>query len=248
MKDTKELQVAVRTPGDQESVPFQAMDVADESQMFSDFKGMPSEMLDKWVYEFTSNGQKVLGLSWVGTKEASIWLSGKQRKGIRRISPSQCPEFTKWQDITIDGKQYVEFSVVFEDLVSHRKMAGIVTQAYKGIGKNGSYDIEPSFVLRMAESKAQRNAIQKLIPASSLALFIDYARKQGKTQTLIPDKAQMTLKPAEAKSISKELTDIEKLANLDKLPRPFGFRVACFPVKLTGGSAGWTRVAAIFDQ
>ena len=45
--------------------------------------------------------------------------------------------------------------------------------------------------------------------------------------------------------MDKEYCHIEKLANLDKLPRPFGFKVACFPVKLTGGSAGWSRVVAI---
>jgi kynurenine formamidase len=39
---------------------------------------------------------------------------------------------------------------------------------------------------------------------------------------------------------------IEKLHNLEALPAN-GFRVACFPVKLQGGSAGWTRAVAIFD-
>lgn len=48
--------------------------------------------------------------------------------------------------------------------------------------------------------------------------------------------------------IDLEYCQIEKLANLDQLPRPTGFKVACFPVKLTGGSAGWTRVAAIFED
>jgi kynurenine formamidase len=47
--------------------------------------------------------------------------------------------------------------------------------------------------------------------------------------------------------IKKEYCHIEKLANLDKLPRPFGFQVACFPVKISGGSAGWARVVAIFE-
>jgi kynurenine formamidase len=46
----------------------------------------------------------------------------------------------------------------------------------------------------------------------------------------------------------KEYSHIEKLANLDKLPKPFGFKVACFPVKLTGGSAGWARVVAILED
>ena len=45
-----------------------------------------------------------------------------------------------------------------------------------------------------------------------------------------------------------EYSHIEKLANLDTLPRPYGFKVACFPVKLTGGSAGWARVVAIFED
>ena len=48
--------------------------------------------------------------------------------------------------------------------------------------------------------------------------------------------------------IEREYCHIEKLANLDKLPHPFGFKVACFPVKLTGGSAGWTRAVAIVED
>ena len=48
--------------------------------------------------------------------------------------------------------------------------------------------------------------------------------------------------------IDKEYCHIEKLANLDKLPKPFGFTVACFPVRLTGGSAGWSRVVAIIED
>jgi kynurenine formamidase len=48
--------------------------------------------------------------------------------------------------------------------------------------------------------------------------------------------------------IDREYCHIEKLANLDQLPTPFGFKVACFPVKLTGGSAGWCRVVALFED
>ncbi len=48
--------------------------------------------------------------------------------------------------------------------------------------------------------------------------------------------------------IDKEYCQIEKLANLDLLPRPFGFKISCFPVKVKGGSAGWTRVVAMFED
>jgi kynurenine formamidase len=40
---------------------------------------------------------------------------------------------------------------------------------------------------------------------------------------------------------------IEKLSNLESLPSS-GFTVSCFPVKIKGASAGWTRVVAIMDR
>jgi kynurenine formamidase len=46
----------------------------------------------------------------------------------------------------------------------------------------------------------------------------------------------------------KEYCQIERLANLDALPRPTGFLVSAFPFKLEGASAGWARVVAIFDE
>ena len=45
--------------------------------------------------------------------------------------------------------------------------------------------------------------------------------------------------------IEKEYCQIEKLANLDLLLQPTGFKVACFPVKLKAASAGWCRTVAI---
>ncbi|MGO4758619.1 cyclase family protein, partial [Streptomyces sp. 2MCAF27] len=29
---------------------------------------------------------------------------------------------------------------------------------------------------------------------------------------------------------------------------PTGFRVACFPVKIAGAGAGWTRAVALLDE
>jgi kynurenine formamidase len=39
---------------------------------------------------------------------------------------------------------------------------------------------------------------------------------------------------------------LEKLHNLEVLP-PFGFTVSCFPHKIKGASAGWTRAVAIIE-
>jgi kynurenine formamidase len=40
---------------------------------------------------------------------------------------------------------------------------------------------------------------------------------------------------------------LEKLHNLEALP-PDGFMISCFPHKIRGASAGWTRAVAIFDD
>ena len=40
---------------------------------------------------------------------------------------------------------------------------------------------------------------------------------------------------------------LEKLHNLEALP-PDGFFLSCFPHKIRGASAGWTRAVAIFDE
>ena len=45
--------------------------------------------------------------------------------------------------------------------------------------------------------------------------------------------------------IEREYCHLEKLANLDQLPSS-GFTLICFPIKISGASAGWVRpVAAI---
>jgi len=53
--------------------------------------------------------------------------------------------------------------------------------------------------------------------------------------------------PAHRVGMEKEYCQIEKLANLDKLP-PYGFKVACFPISIYKASAGWARVVAIIED
>jgi len=46
----------------------------------------------------------------------------------------------------------------------------------------------------------------------------------------------------------REYCHIEGLTNLDKIPSPFGFKVAAFPIKIQGASAGWVRAVAIIER
>ncbi len=51
--------------------------------------------------------------------------------------------------------------------------------------------------------------------------------------------------PVHRGSVIKESSHVEKLYNLKKLPRPFGFKVAMFPIKLENCAGAWTRAVAI---
>lgn len=46
----------------------------------------------------------------------------------------------------------------------------------------------------------------------------------------------------------KEYFHLEKLANLDRIPKPYGFKLAVFPVKIEKASAGWVRAVAIIEE
>lgn len=47
--------------------------------------------------------------------------------------------------------------------------------------------------------------------------------------------------------LENEYCQIEKLVNLDKIPRPYGFTVMAFPAKIKRAGAGWARVVALVD-
>ncbi|QLQ36639.1 cyclase family protein [Micromonospora robiginosa] len=53
--------------------------------------------------------------------------------------------------------------------------------------------------------------------------------------------------PAHVAGRDREYCQVERLANLEALP-PYGFRVVCFPVRLVGAGAGWTRAVALLDE
>lgn len=60
-------------------------------------------------------------------------------------------------------------------------------------------------------------------------------------------KGVSALSPAHYAGREREYCQIEKLCNLDRIPRPYGFTVAAFPVKIEGTGGAWTRAVAIVD-
>ena len=54
--------------------------------------------------------------------------------------------------------------------------------------------------------------------------------------------------PAHFAGITRSYCQIEKLAHLERIGRPHGFKVAAFPVKIAGASAGFARVVAFVED
>jgi len=54
--------------------------------------------------------------------------------------------------------------------------------------------------------------------------------------------------PAHNLGKEREYCHIERLANLDKIPVPYGFTVMVLPILIEGASAGWIRAAAIVEE
>jgi kynurenine formamidase len=54
--------------------------------------------------------------------------------------------------------------------------------------------------------------------------------------------------PAHFAGITREYCQIEKLANLDLLPKPHGFYVSCLPVRIHRASAAWCRAVALIPN
>jgi cyclase len=59
---------------------------------------------------------------------------------------------------------------------------------------------------------------------------------------------QAVLWPAHMAGRQREFCQLERLANLDALPRRRGFMVSCFPVKIARAGAGWARAVALIDD
>jgi len=45
----------------------------------------------------------------------------------------------------------------------------------------------------------------------------------------------------------REYCHMERMGNLRSIPKPFGFTVCCFPVRVRDAGAGWTRAVAFVD-
>ncbi len=103
--------------------------------------------------------------------------------------------------------------------------------AQPGLGREG--------VLWLAEQGVRVIGIDAYTLDRPFAAMVEDFRRTGDGRSIWP---------AHFAGITREYCQIEKLANLDQLPRPSGFWVSCLPVKIAGASAGWCRAVALVPE
>jgi hypothetical protein len=139
---------------------YRAMSAADERQIAQDLQGRaPKAML----YAFNQGGQQVIGLSWVGVREA-IRQVNTRGYGRIHITPEPAPIFDEIEEVDENGEtsRAVRCTVYARDDMHGGGNWGTATQP-KLMKAKGKLKADP-FAATKALSKAQRNAQEPFIP------------------------------------------------------------------------------------
>jgi len=132
------------------------------------------------------------------------------------------------------------------DKIGYRLKPGdivlIRTDAYKHYGESGYANIHPGM---------NRESTLWLIEHGIKTMGID-AWGWDRPHKVMADELKAGNKEqfweAHYLGMEREYVHLERLANLDKIPRPFGFKVAAFPIKIAGASGSWVRAVAIIED
>lgn len=170
---------------------FLAFDRLDDDQIIQEMKGAA---LTEYVYEFTSGGKTVRGLSKSGTDDASRFMAVKYGEILREVD--------SWLE-----KEDVEagyFKALVKRFMVNQKDGSTVEMdsaiGHKRQPKKDQYGKVNQFWYEQGGQKALRNAKQKLIPETiKLAVIASYVEagkvRKVKTEDIVNPSAS---KPMEA--------------------------------------------------
>lgn len=156
---------------------YRAMALADEQQIVDELQG---RALDVMVYSFPMDGKPATGLSWKGIREVVRTLNARGFTRLR-ISPSHRPHF---EDVlTEEGDPAWEVHVYAEDERNGGGAWGVAAQPKQMKLRNGSTKPDP-FAKTKALSKAQRNALESLLPAQLVEALKAQYHGEGRVKML----------------------------------------------------------------
>lgn len=165
------------TPATPDSEPFELMDQQDDEQILAEVQGKGAAIAEDWVYSFQQDGKEVTGLSWTGTKNAAYWFRRKKMADLAITQLDVQPDPT--------NKEYMLVKAYCEDKINGGGMWGTKRQWIKLKTRNGGI-IDNPFWYEQATSKAQRNAMQAMMPADWIAKLVKDWIQDGKVKKLAP--------------------------------------------------------------
>jgi len=144
------------------------------------------------------------------------------------------PQVIKKQDV-MDALKKINYKLKPLDIVL------ISTGADKFVGTQDYIDkylgVEPEAVEYILDQGIKMIGVDTLgLDKPCFVMFREFLEKKDKSK----------LWPSHFLGRRREFSHMERLANLDKLPKPYGFKVSCLPVLIRNAGAAWARVVAIF--
>ena len=220
--------------------PYEAMDIIDESQIVNEIEGRIPESAEKMVYSFLDKqtGKEVVGLSWRGTKEA--WREFNKRK-VAQISIADKALISQGQSNGELGN-FVDILVYAYD--NKRKIGswGASRGWEKQRKKDGSI-IDDKFPSAKAISKAQRNAVNNLLPAEKVAKMINAWIKRGSAQQIESPQA-FRARPTENRVETLMASEADK-ERIKMVGKELGCKTVGDVEKKTGLRINWTNLTKI---
>lgn len=167
------------------------IEAKDDEQIMEELKG---RIVEEYFYEFKLGERTVTGISWAGIKQLA------RVQGNVRVSHPEVQE----------TDQYFRVICSAEDPSRNIIMWGATQQPKKMKLKDGS-EMEDTFSLTKALSKAQRNAIRALFPET----IIKHAYEMWKAKKTLPE-AKGAVQPPTVEVTREELEQLlgEELMNL----------------------------------
>lgn len=181
-----------------DTVGFQRFDAQDDAQIMAEIQGRNLDILSQMVYSYTDRrGNTITGLSLTGVRET---VREMNRRGLARIRVTATPP-----QIT-ETDEYVDVIVYAEDDLNGGGAWGAKRQPKKA----GNY--ANPFAMEQALSKAQRNAMLALIPATYVVEVIKEYSQDGKTHAISEQAERPRLSPvhSEASQAAQEASSGEK--------------------------------------
>lgn len=215
--------------------------------MQSMFKAAPEDLV--WSGGLGPAFEEVTAITHCGTHVDAPWHYGPRSEGRPAKTIEQCPlEWFFSDGVVLDLRhKRPNTRIEIEDLQRALEKIGYTLKPLDIVMIMSGCDARLGTAEYFEQPGMTRESTLWLVDHGIKVIGVDMYGFDRKFQDMADEFAQTgdgrLIWEAHFAGIDREYCQIEKLVNLDKLP-PYGFKVACFPVKVQDASGGWCRAVA----